>query len=184
MIRKHIEADESDITRMEGIGAMNFLALDDIVVTQEGEQINPDSIISLPTKDGKIQFPKFECSTADPFLQSINASGKKWVIIVDEDNQPNLVLNANAFLRMVHYGEGPINPYIYCHQPIIVNDPHTLLGKVISKLKVYPESTVDDVIDDDLILIWSTEKRVITGADILGRLLRGIALRDMSKPQA
>jgi len=38
---------------------------------------------------------------------------------------------------------------------------------------------VDDVIDDDLILIWFKEKRVITGADILGRLLRGIALRDI-----
>ena len=39
---------------------------------------------------------------------------------------------------------------------------------------------MDDVIDDDLILIWTDEKRVITGADILGRLLRGIALRDIS----
>jgi hypothetical protein len=32
------------------------------------------------------------------------------------------------------------------------------------------------VIDEDLILVWTrTEKRIITGADILGRLLRGIA---------
>jgi len=32
-------------------------------------------------------------------------------------------------------------------------------------------------IDHDVILVWSNEKRVITGADILGRLLRGIAIR-------
>ncbi len=30
VIRKHIDADESDVSRLEGIGAMNFLALDDI----------------------------------------------------------------------------------------------------------------------------------------------------------
>ena len=32
-----------------------------------------------------------------------------------------------------------------------------------------------DIIDQDVILIWGQEeKRVITGADILGRLLKGI----------
>ncbi|MCG6935341.1 MAG: Mg2+ and Co2+ transporter CorB, partial [Proteobacteria bacterium] len=78
----------------------------------------------------------------------------------------------------------PINPYVYCHRPIIVNNPRTLLGKVLSRLKVYPKSVVDDVIDDDLILMWADEKRVITGADILGRLLRGIVIRDISHSQA
>ena len=53
-------------------------------------------------------------------------------------------------------------------------------GKVISRLRVHSKSDIDDVIDDDLILIWSSERRVITGADILGRLLRGIALRDLA----
>jgi len=47
-------------------------------------------------------------------------------------------------------------------------------------LRVYPKSEVDDVIDNDLVLIWSDERRVITGADILGRLLRGIAYRDIA----
>ena len=32
----------------------------------------------------------------------------------------------------------------------------------------------DDVIDEDIILLWGEEKKVITGSDILGRLLRGI----------
>ena len=54
-----------------------------------------------------------------------------------------------------------------------------MLGKVLSRLKVYPEAEADDVIDDDLVLVWGRDdKRVITGADILGRLLRGIALRE------
>ncbi len=180
VIRKHMDADESDVSRMEGIGAMNFLALDDIVVTQEGEYVDPDSIISLPMKDGLPVFPDFERHALDSFLQQVNHSGKKWVIITDERNAPDLVLNANAFLRAALFGKGPVNPYIYCHRPIIVTDSSTLLGKVITRLRVYAKSEVDDVINDDLILIWADEKRVITGADILGRLLRGIVLRDFS----
>jgi len=180
VIRKHIEAEDSDIDRLEGIGAMNFLALDDIAVTQEGEHVAPDSIISLPIKDGMPVFPDFECNNHDTFLLDINSSGKKWVIIVDESNKPGMVLNANAFLREVMFGNKPFNPYIYCHRPILIEDSSTLLGKVLSRLKVHPKSEVDDVIDEDLILIWSKEKRVITGTDILGRLLHGIAIRDIS----
>jgi len=71
-------------------------------------------------------------------------------------------------------------PYSYCHRPIVVSDATTPLGEVIQKLRVHPEHSEDDVIDNDLILCWNTEKRIITGADLLGRLLRGIAGR---KPQ-
>jgi len=183
VIRKHIEAKESDVDRLEGIGAMNFLALDDISVTQEGEHVDPDSVINLPSKEGKPLFPKFERNPQDPFLLQINRSGKKWVILLDEQREPSMVLNANAFLRDALFGAGDLNPYVYCHRPILIKEPGTLLGKVLSGLKVYPKSEVDDVIDDDLILIWSKEKRVITGADILGRLLRGIALRDLRQAQ-
>lgn len=36
------------------------------------------------------------------------------------------------------------------------------------------EHAEDDVIDEDIILLWGEEKKVITGSDILGSLLRGI----------
>ena len=36
----------TDIDRLEGVGALNFLALDDLVVTQEGELLDP-----LPWKE-------------------------------------------------------------------------------------------------------------------------------------
>ena len=178
VIRKHIEADDSDVSRLEGIGAMNFLALDDIAVTQEGEYVDPDSIIQLPTENELPVFPKFERHALDPFLLDINSSGKKWVIIVDEHNEPCMVLNSDDFLREALFGNELFNPYIYCHRPIMVRDSGTLLGKVLSRLTVYAKSAVDDVIDHDLILLWADEKRVITGADILGQLLRGIAARD------
>ena len=178
VIRKHIESDQSDVSHFEGIGAMNFLKLDDVTVTQEGEEVDPGSVISLPTEAGLPVFPEFKNLPDDPFLFSINHSGKKWVIITDEQKKPCMVLNANAFLRNAVFGSGQINPYYYCHRPIIVTDAKTPLGKVMPKLKANGKSEVDDVIDDDLILLWSERKRVITGADILGRLMRGVTLNE------
>jgi metal transporter CNNM len=47
---------------------------------------------------------------------------------------------------------------------------------LLSHLTVQPQRVGDDVIDEDLILLWSdTERRIVTGSDILGRLLRRIA---------
>jgi hypothetical protein len=42
-------------------------------------------------------------------------------------------------------------------------------------LKVVPEAPGDDVIEHVLILVWHKQRRIITGSDLLGRLLRGIA---------
>lgn len=150
LINKHIDAKETDVSRLEGVGAMNFLALDDLSVRQEGERIDPESIILLPLAAGIPQFPDIERRVDDPFLQE------------------------------ALFGTGPVNPYRYCHRPIVVRDANILLGSVMSRLTVQQESAADDVIDNDLILLWSDEKRVITGADLLGRLLRGISLRGLS----
>jgi hypothetical protein len=38
-----------------------------------------------------------------------------------------------------------------------------------------PERPDDDVIDNDLILVWGSQSCIITESDLLGRLLRGIA---------
>lgn len=177
VIRKHIEADESDVGHLEGVGAMNFLALDDIAARQAGENVDPDSVITLPVENDRPVFPDIERKVDDAFLRVVNQSGRKWVIIVDDRQQPVMVLNANAFLRGALFGDEPFNPYKYCHRPIVVSEPDVLLGKLLARLKVSPESEQDDVIDEDLILVWAGEKRVITGADILGRLLHGIVQR-------
>ena len=60
-------------------------------------------------------------------------------------------------------------PEFYWHRPIIVTDMRTPLGDVIGRMKVKPERPEDDVIDNDLILVWGEQKRIITGADLLGR---------------
>ena len=68
LIQKHIEADESDINRLEGMGALNFLALDDLMVSEEGEPVDPVSIIVLPHDEGRPKFPDYQASTNDPFV--------------------------------------------------------------------------------------------------------------------
>ena len=47
VIRKHIDAKETDIDRLEGIGALNFLALDDISVADEGEGCRSSKYYSI-----------------------------------------------------------------------------------------------------------------------------------------
>jgi hypothetical protein len=163
VIRKHIEAEESDIT-------------------EEGQPVDPKSIISLPAVNGRPVFPQFRQTPGDHCLQQIHASGKKWVIITNLRGDPELVMNANAFLRTVLMSKAPVDPFRFCHRPILVTDMRTLLGLVLSRLQVSPQEPADDVIDDDLILIWGEQKRVITGSDILGRLLRGIATRQAGRP--
>jgi len=178
LIKRHIEASEADIDRIEGLGALNFLAIDDMVISHEGEPVDPKSVISLPLERNFPVFPEFERNASDPFINKIHASGKKWVIITDESENPQLVLDADGFLRAALIDEKPFQPYSFCHRPIIIHDPLTQLGNVIWKLKVRPEAAEDDVIDNDVVLVWSEYKKVIiTGADILGRLMRGIVTR-------
>ena len=175
LIARHGEAAGGDLGKVEGAGALNFLDLDDILVRDEGELVDPRSIITVPLHDRKPVLPAFERSPHDSFLQQLNASGKKWVIFTDPSGQPQLVLDAHHFLRDTLFDKASTGPEAYWHRPITVSDPGTRLGDVISRMQVRPEHPEDDVIDHDLILVWGKEKRIITGADLLGRLLRGIA---------
>lgn len=180
MLQKHMESRDSDISRLEGTGALNFLRIDDLPVGDEGEIVDPVSIISLKMEFDLPVFPSFNRNSEDPFLLKVQESGKKWVILTSLDGVPRLVINSDLFLRDALFGVEPFRPYSYCHRPIVVSDAKTPLGEVIQKLRVHPEHSEDDVIDNDLILCWGKEKRIITGADLLGRLLRGISGR---KPQ-
>ncbi|MBT8433321.1 MAG: DUF21 domain-containing protein [Gammaproteobacteria bacterium] len=179
VIKKHIDAEESELDVLEGVGALNFLQIDDISVEQEGELIDGKSIIALPVQLDLPQFPTTSADVNNPFLRQVNASGKKWVILTDDEEQPLLVLDADGYLRAAlldRTGSDTIdfNPYAYCHRPIVVTDTSLPLGDVIGKFKAGMATASDEVIDDDIILVWGEQKRIITGADVLGRLLKGI----------
>jgi cyclin M-like protein len=181
LITKHAGVAGADVGQLEAIGALNFLDLDDILVMDEGELVDPRSVIALPFENQRPLLPKYERSPDDPFLRRLNASGKKWVIIVDTSNRPSFVLDAHHFLRDSLFNTMSADPEIYWHRPIIVTDMRTPLGSVIGRMRVKPEHPEDDVIDNDLILVWAHEKRIITGADLLGRLLRGIVTQDANR---
>ena len=140
---------------------------------QEGTDIDPDSILKFPTDVDLPRLPDYEANADDPFLQSLHASGKKWVILADEDGLPLLLLDADGFLRDVLLSHGNSDPYHYCHRPIIVKSNKTNLGSVIRMLT---RSNKDShgVIENDVVLVWTDTPRIITGADLFERLLVGI----------
>lgn len=175
MLRLHIHDDNTEINRIEGKGALNFLAIDDLKVTEEGEIIDPDSIISLEFEGTHPVFPDMAHSVDDPFLRKLQKSRKPWIIITDMRGFPRLTIDADDFISSALFEPEDFNPIEHCHRPMIITNMEVTLGDILSGLQVVPSHSEDDVIVKDIILIWGQEHRIITGADILGRLLRGIA---------
>jgi metal transporter CNNM len=176
LIARH-GASGGEIGRLEATGAQNFLELDDVSVCDEGEIVDAKSILSLPLANQRCILPPFERSPNDPFLRQVDASGMKWVIITDRaSGEPVFVLDAHHFLRDALFNELASDPTAYWHRPIVVRDMRARLGDVIGRMKVVQERPDDDVIENDMILVWGPQRRIITGSDLLGRLLRGIAI--------
>lgn len=174
LIKIHMASSETEIEKVEGQGALNFLALDDVPLKDEGEPIDPRSIIKMSFNNNRPVFPEIKPTISDEFLKRIHLSGKKWIVIVDSKNEPKMVVDSDEFIRDALFNSERFNPYWHLHRPIIARSSSTTIGDVIPFLKVKPEHSEDDVIDQDVILLWGEDRRVITGADVLGRLLRGI----------
>jgi metal transporter CNNM len=176
LIARH-GASGGEIGRLEATGAQNFLELDDVSVCDEGEIVDAKSILSLPLANQRCVLPPFDRSPNDPFLRQVDASGMKWVTITDTaSGEPVFVLDAHHFLRDALFNELASDPNAYWHRPIVVRDMRARLGDVIGRMKVVQERPDDDVIENDMILVWGPQRRIITGSDLLGRLLRGIAI--------
>ena len=174
ILAAHIGADEAEVEHIEGIGALNFLEIDDLTIAEEGEVIDPASIIELPLTVDLPIIPSVTSPKTDSFVAKVQASGKKWVIFVDHDHEPRLVLDADGYLRALFLAQPDFDPYSFCHRPIVLRNPNTTLDVVIRKMKQSQPSVTDEAIQKDMVLLWHKVKRVVTGADILGRLLDGI----------
>lgn len=174
-IRKHIEDTKSEIDEIEGTGAINFLSLDDNKIIEEGEVINPLSIIELEEDNGEIVFPNYREDSDKDFINRINHSAEKWIIFTNEHKEPKLVLDADGFLRSTIISSDKISIENFCHVPIVITDENVNLGNLIKMLKSNLDRNSDNPIDLDVILFWTKEnKRIVTGADFFGRLLKGI----------
>ncbi|WP_306262359.1 DUF21 domain-containing protein [Pararhizobium sp. IMCC21322] len=174
MIRQHMEADETDLGRIEGLGALNFLRLDDISASQEGEPVDKRSIIQMPFNGQNVVFPPDAGERNGVFLGQLRSSGKKWAVLTNERDQPLMIVDTDAYLRSALLEEDSFRPEQHCHRPIVIRDVTKRLGHILQQFEVHVSHEGDDVVDRDVVLIWGEDKRIITGADILGRLLSGI----------
>lgn len=174
LIKFHMDASNTEIEKVEGQGALNFLALDDVPLADEGEPIDPESIMQMNFQNGRPVFPEIKPAISDDFLNRLHSSGKKWIVLVDLENEPKLVVDSDEFIRDALFNSDRFNPYPHCHRPILARSEKTTIGDILSHLKVKPSHSQDDVVDQDVLLLWGENKRIITGADVLGRLLRGI----------
>jgi len=177
LLKYQAKTAKTELGKIEAIGAVNFLKLDDMPIKKEGEEIDINSIIELPFEGKRPIFPPIKKSSKDAFLKELAKSTKKWVIVLDvKTKKPRLVLDAPDFISEFLFSEEQPDLLKFCHQPLVVTDSSYPLGKVLEKWKVIPEGPGDDVIDEDLVLLWTDEfKKIISGSDILGRLLREIA---------
>src|SRR3984957_2888970 len=154
MLARH-STSEGTIGKLEATGAQNVL--DHISVCDEGEFVDVKSIISLPLVNQRCVLPSFERSPDDPFLRQVDASGMKWVIITDSaTGEPVFVLDAPHFLRAALFNQLEMDTAAYWHRPIVVRDTKAKLGDVIGQMRVVQETPEDDLIENDLILVWST----------------------------
>ncbi|MGY8688682.1 MAG: DUF21 domain-containing protein, partial [Verrucomicrobiales bacterium] len=183
ILHKHIHEENSEIGETEGQGALNFLDLDDRKVIEEGQEIDPGSIHAFPVRLDLPTVPQRTEEGYDEFIAALKKNDKKWRIITDEEtDEPLLVLEAEAYVYGMFSEEEDLDIYEYCHRPIVVTDPLATLDQVLAQLEVEAEHRDDLVVDDDVILYWNEDdRRIITGADILGRLLKGIVQQTVSQ---
>lgn len=172
LLDRHLRERHTDISRAEGRGALNFLKLDDLRISGEGSTIEPKTILS-----GEVLY------SPERLIGEIKKTRLKWVVLMDENGHPSSVLNADEYFRAAHdSGDAPYpDPSPYCHSPIVVTNPDATLESVLSDLEVEGSRHDDRIIDREVILYWGeNSKRIVTGPDLLGRLLNGIAGRTLT----
>lgn len=182
VLQKHIREADSEIGATEGRGALNFLSLDDRFIADEGASIAPETIFSFPAKLDLPIIPEPGEPGGDEFVEAIEKTHFKWAIITDEADEPKLVLETDRYLREVLAGRPDVDVYAFCHRPILVDDPKMTLDHVLDQFVVEADHGDDLVVDRDVVLYWTDkERRIVTGADIFGRLLHGIAQRNLAR---
>jgi hypothetical protein len=178
ILAKHVHEEKSEISATEGRGALNFLHLDDRRISEEGVEIAPNTIFSFPSKIDLPIIPQPGEPGGDEFVARIERTHLKWAVITDQAGIPRLVLETDRYLREVLSGRQEVDVYHYCHRPIVVTGGEETLEGVLDQFVVEADDGDDLVVDRDVILYWTdSTRRIVTGADILGRLLHGIAKR-------
>ncbi len=178
ILERHIDEEDSEISANEGQGALNFLDLDDRKIIEEGNPVEENTIYQFPSKLDLTILPSLDTEEGKSFVESLKKHHHRWAIIMNEAEEPVIVMDTTKFLCDLNVMDGKPDIYAQCHRPIVVTEEETYLDSVLGEFVVEAEDSHDYVVDRDVILYWTAEhKRIITGADIFGRLLKGIARR-------
>lgn len=179
ILEKHIREQDSEISANEGRGALNFLDLDDRYLSSEGNVIDPSTIYAFPLNLDLPVFPELGTPDGDGFVASLKRHPGLWAVIVGENGMPQLVLKTADYLGELYARGEETDIYDYCHRPVVVTDDEVRLDSVLGEFVVEATDVDDHLVDRDVALYWMDDhKRIITGADIFGRLLKGIARRE------
>ncbi|MCP5535999.1 MAG: DUF21 domain-containing protein [Akkermansiaceae bacterium] len=187
ILEKHITEHSSEISANEGRGALNFLDLDDRFVVSEGSEINPETIFTSPVNLDLPILPNPDTDEGRALVKSLTKHPSLWAVIVGERGKPQLVVNTTEYLSSLYAREQAsdsalapeVDIYDFCHRPVVVTDEKTTLDEVLGEFVVEATDQHDHVVDRDVVIYWTDEqKRIVTGADIFGRLLKGIARRE------
>ena len=179
ILEKHIREQDSEISANEGRGALNFLDLDDRYISSEGSLIDPETIYMFRVNLDLPMLPELGTPKGDSFIESLKMHPGLWAVIVGEKGMPQLVLETSDYLGALYAKGKDANVYDFCHRPVVVGDDEIRLDSVLGEFVVEASDKDDHVVDRDVVLYWTeNQKRIITGADIFGRLLSGIARRE------
>lgn len=182
ILEKHIDEEDSEISANEGQGALNFLELDDRLISREGNAIDERTIYQFTSKLDLPIIPELDSPEGANFLSSLKKHHDKKAIIIDESSEPFIVLDTTNFLSANYCNDSNVDIYKHCHRPVIIKDNEAHLDEVLGQFVVEAEHSSDHVVDRDVIIYWTGDiRRIVTGADIFGRLLKGIAKREMKK---
>ena len=85
---------------------------------------------------------------------------------------------SDDFLRDFYEAKKGVSLLEHCQKPIVITDSEMTLDRVLPQLDVESEHHGDRILDREVVLYWGDRtKRIITGVDLLGRLLHGIVIR-------
>ena len=179
ILEKHIDEQSSEISANEGRGALNFLDLDDRVIAREGSEIAAGTVYQFPENLDLPILPQAGSEEGRELVESFKGHPDHWAVIVGERGVPQLVVNTTNYLSDLFANGGDSDIYRHCHRPVVVADDQTTLDDVLGEFVVEASDKNDHLVDRDVVLYWTEDaKRIVTGADIFGRLLKGIARRE------
>jgi hypothetical protein len=177
---KSTRPSEQTLDPAELMTLMNAARADDEPAREAGKLLDPRTIVPLDFENGRPVFPE----SGGFIRQTLSTAAHPWFVLTDaETGEPRSLLDVDGFVRSAYAAavtgkDDHFNPHDHTFAVRVYHDPDTRLREVVSQFRVHALSPRDDVIDVDVALIWtSTDRWIVTGGDVLGRFLRGVAKR-------